>query len=61
MKQPNVPAAGLDGCLTSTTCPAIQRLQTAAHEERSRHIRTLVRRFAGRFAAPLLRGDGGPT
>lgn len=55
MKQPNASAAARDTCLTSTTCPAIQRLQAAAHEERSQYIHRLIRRFAARFAAPLQR------
>jgi hypothetical protein len=55
VKQPNPSAAARDTCLTSTTCPAIQRLQAAAHQERSQYIHALVRRFAERFVAPLQR------
>jgi hypothetical protein len=44
-----------EACLTSVTCPAVQRLQAAAHKERAEYVHTLVRRLVDRLTA-LRRG-----
>ena len=51
MKQLYAPSAAPEVCLTSITCPAIERLQAAAHKERSEYVHTLVRRLADWFIA----------